>query len=89
MEIKKDLEANFDSCSKAILFDKFKECLQGKAFSIANQAASYGLAMEELDKTFEDSFKLAKPTLMKLSLGCPFKNFKSLQKPLCIKSIKS
>ncbi|QQP40502.1 Uncharacterized protein FKW44_014567, partial [Caligus rogercresseyi] len=80
MEIKKDLEANFDSCSKAILFDKFKECLQGKAFSIANQAASYGLAMEELDKTFEDSFKLAKAYLDEVKPGLPIQEFQKSAK---------
>ncbi|CAB4064893.1 unnamed protein product [Lepeophtheirus salmonis] len=56
-----------DSTKK--LFDKFKDCLQWKAFFLANQTASYSPAMEELNKTFEDSFKLAKAYLDEVRAG--------------------
>ncbi|CAB4059347.1 unnamed protein product [Lepeophtheirus salmonis] len=48
---------------------EFKGCLQSKALFLPNEAASFSLAMEELDKTFKDSFKLVKAYLNEVRAG--------------------
>ncbi|CAB4053992.1 unnamed protein product [Lepeophtheirus salmonis] len=47
----------------------FKDSIPGMEFLLENQEASYSIAMEELDKTFQDIFKLAKPYLYKDTPG--------------------
>ncbi|QQP55493.1 Hypothetical protein FKW44_008696 [Caligus rogercresseyi] len=64
--------------------NKFKDCLEGKAHLLVNESASYQQAIEELDKTYEDSFKLAKAYLDEVKKVHPSRIFKKLQS--CVES---
>ncbi|CAB4058236.1 P2RX4 [Lepeophtheirus salmonis] len=73
-QIKVDIKANYDGCSPIILFEKFKDRLEGKAHLLANEAASYELVVEELDRTYENIFKLAKAYLDEVKRGMPIQD---------------
>lgn len=57
MQVKVDLETKCDGVSDDILFEKLKNCLDGRALVLANAATSYGDALEVLSKTYEDKFE--------------------------------
>ena len=59
LQLKEDLETKCSDVSDEIVYGKFKDCLDGQALVVANRAASYNEALEELCKKFEDRFELA------------------------------
>ncbi|QQP37012.1 Uncharacterized protein FKW44_022292, partial [Caligus rogercresseyi] len=78
--LKRDISSNFDGCNAGIIFDKFKDCLEGRAHLLANEAASYDQAVEELDKFYENSFKLAKAYLDGVKIGASIQDLQKSSK---------
>ncbi|QQP53324.1 Hypothetical protein FKW44_005769, partial [Caligus rogercresseyi] len=79
-QIKEDIESNYGGCSNVIIFEKFKDCLEGKAHLLASEAATYELALEELDRTYENSFKLAKAYLDEVKAGSSIQDLQKTSK---------
>ncbi|CAB4059009.1 unnamed protein product [Lepeophtheirus salmonis] len=73
-QINVDIEANYDGCSPTIVFEKFMNCLECNVHLFTNEAASYELAVEELDRTYENCFKLAKAYLDEVKGGMPIQH---------------